>query len=275
MGPGLRSSLGPEGAREEDRVTRREIEGKFKAQLALELGCTPADLSGAETVITAPILHEKRRMFSQKPFFLQMATFGDGTVISADKRLHPWLREWVKDKRGFWLFEQHNFLALDGELRKYGYKMAQTHHMFAPKPEIVELQTDLRVRWLEGEEIAPYYGREEFSNALCDRFHPERPDVLAVIALEGDTVMGMAGCSADTPELWQIGIDVLPEYRKRGVGRALVTLLRNEALRRGAIPYYGTSLSNLPSWRIALGSGFYPLWVETEAREDEDNSFAK
>ena len=99
--------------------------------------------------------------------------------------------------------------------------------------------------------------------------------MLAVIALDGDTVMGMAGCSADTPELWQIGIDVLPEYRKRGVGRALVTLLRNEALRRGAVPYYGTSLSNLPSWRIALGSGFYPLWVETEAREDEDNSFAK
>ena len=120
-------------------MTRREIEGKFKAQLALELGCGPADLSGAE-----------RRMFSQKPFFLQMATFGDGTVISADKRLHPWLREWAKDKRGFWLFEQHNFLALDGELRKYGYKMAQTHHMFAPKPDILELQTDQRVRWLEG-----------------------------------------------------------------------------------------------------------------------------
>ena len=275
MGPGLRSSLGPEGAREEDRVTRREIEGKFKAQLALELGCTPADLSGAETVITGPILHEKRRMFSQKPFFLQMTTFGDGTVISADKRLHPWLREWAKDKRGFWLFEQHNFIVLDRELRKYGYKMAQTHHMFSPKPEIVELQTDLRVRWLEGEEIAPYYGREEFSNALCDKFHPERPDVLAVVALDGDTVMGMAGCSADTSELWQIGIDVLPEYRKRGVGRTLVTLLRNEALRRGAIPYYGTSLSNLPSWRIALGSGFYPLWVETESREDEDNSFVK
>ncbi len=275
MGPGLRSPLGPEGAREEDRVTVREIEERIRAQLALELNCAPEDLSGEDTVITAPILHEKRRMFSQKPFFLQMATFGDGAVISAEERLHPWLREWAKGKRGFWLFEQHNFIALDRELRRYGQKMAMTHHMFAPKPEAWEVRTDLRVRWLEGEDIAPYYGREEFSNALCDRFHPERPDVLAVIALDGDTVMGMAGCSADTPELWQIGIDVLPRYRKRGVGSTLVTLLRNEALRRGAIPYYGTSLSNLPSWRIALDSGFYPLWVETESREDEDSTFAK
>ena len=33
------------------------------------------------------------------------------------------------------------------------------------------------------EDIQPFYGREEFSNALCDRFRPERPDVLAIIAL--------------------------------------------------------------------------------------------
>ena len=28
-----------------------------------------------------------------------------------------------------------------------------------------------------------------------------------------------SGCSADTPELWQIGIDVLPEYRGRGIAK--------------------------------------------------------
>ena len=89
------------------------------------------------------------------------------------------------------------------------------------------------------------HGREEFSNALCDRFKPERPDVLAVIALDGEKIMGMAGCSADTTLMWQIGIDVLPEYRDRGIGKTLVTLLKNEAIRRGAIPYYGTSLSNI------------------------------
>ena len=256
-------------------LTKEEIERKLKEQLALEFGCAPEDFSGEENVITGPVLHENRRKFSDQPFFLQMATFGAGAVISADERLHPRLREWAKGKRGFWLFEQHNYLELDRLLRGYGYKMALTHHMFTPTTEIAAVETGFPVRWLEQGDIPPFYGREEFSNALCDRFRPERPDVLAVAALDGEEIMGMAGCSADTPELWQIGIDVLPRYRGRGIGKTLVALLRNEALRRGALPYYGTSLSNIASWRVALASGFLPAWVEAEARKAEDGKFEK
>lgn len=256
-------------------LTKDGIERKFKEQLALEFGCAPEDFSGEENVITGPVLHENRRKFSDQPFFLQMATFGAGAVISADERLHPRLREWAKGKRGFWLFEQHNYLELDRLLRGYGYKMALTHHMFTPTTEIAAVETGFPVRWLEQGDIPPFYGREEFSNALCDRFRPERPDVLAVAALDGEEIMGMAGCSADTPELWQIGVDVLPPYRGRGIGKTLVALLRNEALRRGALPYYGTSLSNIASWRVALASGFLPAWVEAEARKAEDGKFEK
>lgn len=256
-------------------LTKDGIERKFKEQLALELNCAPEDFSGEEIVVTGPVLHENRRKFSDQPFFLQMATFGAGAVISADERLHPWLREWTKGKRGFWLFEQHNYLELDRLLRGYGYKMALTHHMFTPTTEIAAVETGFPVRWLEQGDIPPFYGREEFSNALCDRFRPERPDVLAVAALDGEEIMGMAGCSADTPELWQIGIDVLPRYRGRGIGKTLVALLRDEALRRGALPYYGTSLSNIASWRVALASGFLPAWVEAEARKAEDGKFEK
>lgn len=256
-------------------LTKGGIERKFKEQLALEFGCAPEDFSGEEIIITGPVLHENRRKFSDQPFFLQMATFGAGAVISADERLHPRLREWAKGKRGFWLFEQHNYLELDRLLRGYGYKMALTHHMFTPTTEIAAVETGFPVRWMEQGDIPPFYGREEFSNALCDRFRPERPDVLAVLALDGEEIMGMAGCSADTPELWQIGIDVRPRYRGRGIGKTLVALLRNEALRRGALPYYGTSLSNIASWRVALASGFLPAWVEAEARKAEDGKFEK
>ena len=247
-------------------MTKEEIESTVREQLACELNCDPSDFLRDETVITVPAAHEKRRRFSEEPFFLQMASFGHNAVISADAELHPWLSEWVKGKEGFWLFEQHNYFELDSELRKRGWRMAPTHHMFLPVPGPVNAETGLHIRWLEQRDLAPYYGRAEFSNALCDRFRPERPDVLAVTALDGSEIMGMAGCSADTPELWQIGIDVLPGYRRRGVGTALVSLLRDEVLRRGAIPYYGTSLSNIPSWKIALASGFVPSWIETESK---------
>jgi RimJ/RimL family protein N-acetyltransferase len=269
-------------------LSKKEIEDKIKAQIALEFNCSPEDFDKTENVITAACLNEKRRKFSDKSFFLQMATFGKGTVISADESIHPWLTEWVKGKQGMWLFEQHNYFELECELRKHGYKMALTHHMFMPVPiSCVEARSDVEkqamsfvesgynIKWLEQKDIAPFYGNENFPNAICDKFKPERPDVLCVVAMDGDKIMGMAGCSADTPQLWQIGIDVLPEYRGRGVAKTLVTLLKNETFRRGAIPYYGTSLSNLASWKTALECGFRPLWVEAESQPDEKKDFAK
>lgn len=256
-------------------ITQTDIFDEVKKQLTYEFNCAQDDFSKEENTITTPILHEKRRKFSDELFFIQMATFGNGTVISADESIHPWLREWIHGKRGIWLFEQHNFYELETEIRKYGYKMSLTHHMFLPKAEFISIDTDLDIKWLEQEEIKEYHGREEFSNAICDHFRPDRPDVLAVVALDGDKIMGMAGCSADTPRLWQIGIDVDPAYRGRGIAKTLVTLLRNEVFRRGAIPYYGTSLSNLASWKTALSSGFTPAWIEVESRKIVDDKFAK
>ena len=60
---------------------------------------------------------------------------------------------------------------------------------------------------------------------------------------------------------------MLPEYRGRGLAAALVTLLKNEVLRRGRIPFYGLSAANIASQRVARRSGFYPGWIEIETIE--------
>ena len=86
-------------------------------------------------------------------------------------------------------------------------------------------------------------------------------------AYDGESIMGMAGCSEDAPGWLQIGIDVLPEYRSKGVATYLVTLLKNKILEEGHIPFYGTSLSNYHSWNIALNCGFRPVWVEIGAEK--------
>ena len=115
------------------------------------------------------------------------------------------------------------------------------------------------------EEIAPFYGDERFPNAICQPRAPQRPDRMVVCAMDGEEIMGMAGCSEDAPGWLQIGIDVMPAYRSRGVGTYLTTLLKNRILETGGIPFYGTSISNYHSWNIALNSGFRPAWVEIGA----------
>jgi predicted GNAT family acetyltransferase len=87
--------------------------------------------------------------------------------------------------------------------------------------------------------------------------------------MDGNQIMGMAGCSEDAPGWMQIGIDVMPEYRSRGVGTYLVTLLKNRIMEMGDIPFYGTSASNYHSWNIALNSGFRPAWVEVGAMKQK------
>lgn len=229
--------------------------------LSTELNCSPEDFDKNENMITAPVLHDGRRMYQQEPYFFHMATIGANAVITADERLHDFLREWSADKTGHWLFELPNLLPLEKELNKYGYTLSQSYHMFLPHVS-ADIHTEIETRWYEGKDIHRFYGDERFPNAICSEFLPHRPDTLVVCGYVDGELAGMAGCSEDAKGWQQIGIDVLPQFRSNGVGAYLVNILKIAVEQRGDIPFYGTSLSNLHSWNIALKCGFRPAWVE-------------
>ena len=247
---------------------KQEHVNKIQAQLALEYNCNAEDFSSQNNVITLHKNHPDRRLYTEKEFFFQMVTFGNNAVISSDKSMHEWLKNFVKCKTGHWLFEHGNLVEIENKLNGYGKKLSQTHHMFLPIRKEEAKNPDIKTKWFEQEDIHQFYETKMFPNAFCKEFDPKRPDMLAVAAYNGGQITGMAGCSADTPELWQIGIDVNENFRGKGIGTYLVTLLKNETEKRGKIPFYGTSLSNLASWGIALNSGFYPAWIEISTIED-------
>lgn len=271
--------------------------------LAKEFNCRPGDFLRKDNVLTVPALHEGCRQYSSEPYFFHMATLGGNAVITAEECLHPFLQEFMKERAGHWLFELPNLLPLEKELNQLGYTLTQTYHMFLPtgiecvseKPRRFEEPAQCKeryfekhqvsegmrdtierqqaedrehpwtLRWFTGDDIKPFYGDGRFPNAICPEYRPERPDRIVVCAYDGETIMGMAGCSEDAPGWMQIGIDVMPEYRSRGIGTLLVRLLKEKVAEQGDIPFYGTSLSNVHSWNIALNSGFRPTWVEIGA----------
>lgn len=107
----------------------------------------------------------------------------------------------------------------------------------------------------------------QWSNALCqDRSHL---DVLAVGAYDGDRLIGLAGCSADCEDMWQIGVDILPEYRRQGVASAITSRLALEILERGKVPFYCAAWCNIRSVKNAVRCGFYPAWAEMTAKPVE------
>ena len=109
-------------------------------------------------------------------------------------------------------------------------------------------------------DIPKLYVHKGFSYAIWYEPHI-RPETLVTIAYVDGVVAGMAGASDDCEMMWQIGINVLPEYRDRGIAAALTNRLAIEILGRGKIPYYGAATSNIASQRVAYRAGFRPAWA--------------
>ncbi|MBP1756884.1 MAG: family N-acetyltransferase, partial [Firmicutes bacterium] len=119
---------------------------------------------------------------------------------------------------------------------------------------------------LEAEQFADYY-TPEWQNALCEK--RKQLDILAVGAFDGGRLIGLAGCSADCDTMWQIGVDVLPEYRRQGIAASLTSKLAVEILDRGMVPFYCCAWSNVKSARNAIKSGFRPAWVQVTAKTSD------
>ena len=232
--------------------------------LSKDLNCQPDDFRRSSDVLTVPAPREGRRLYTPYPPFFQMATLGSNTVISADPQLHPFLKQLLQTAQGHRLFELPALIEIDTALRRFGYRLSPTHFMFLPERDAVPA-VSCPVRWFYEQEIHAFYGDKRFPNAICPAFVPERPDRIVVCAYDGETITGMAGCSADAPHWQQIGIDVLPAYRGKGIGCMLVTLLKNKLLAQGDIPFYGTAAANYASMHTALRAGFQPVWTEITA----------
>ena len=125
-------------------------------------------------------------------------------------------------------FETPVLLSLNGELLKYGHQVCFMAEYYLPVPElIIPQECPYRLSVMEKPDFEKYYS-PRFGNAICAE-HAER-DVLAVGAFDGSELVGLAGASADCGSMWQIGVDVLPEYRRRGIASAVTSRLAREIM---------------------------------------------
>ena len=172
-------------------------------------------------------------------------------------------------------FETPSLHILNEALVKHGQKICFMAEYFLPDTNILKpLECNYELRVLYQNDFAELY-TPEWSNALCKQ--RKELDVLGVGAYDKGKLVGLAGCSADCDSMRQIGIDVLPEYRKQGIASALSSRLALEIIERGKVPFYCTAWCNVKSVRNAIKSGFRPAWVEMTAKSfdvvDEVNSY--
>jgi RimJ/RimL family protein N-acetyltransferase len=240
--------------------TKTEIFKIAKKQLALDYNCQLTDFEKEKNTVVKNKLVDGRRIYGSDGCFLKVLCFGGKAIISTSPLIMLWCGENLINRNGAWFFQYGNLRRIDNKLQEFGYEIADVHHYYLPNENGLAVEPITSVKWYEQEELLQFENDNRFREALG--FDKNHPDVLAVAAIDGDKIIGMAGASSDSETMWQIGIDILPEYRGRGIGTNLVTLLKNEVLNRGKIPFYGTVESHVHSQNIAISSGFFPAWAE-------------
>lgn len=244
-------------------LNNKEILKIAMTQSAIDENCQPDDSLSSQNKIVISSTNTDARKDLDLPFFCHLVSYGGNVIASVDASIADTVETYINKFEVGHCFETPNLYVLNDEFEKYGMQVCFMAEYFLPDHEqSTLLPCDYDLKILQSDELTDLYV-PEWSNALCeDRKHL---DVLAVGAYDDDKMIGLAGCSADCDTTWQIGIDVLPDYRQQGIAAALTSALALEIIKLGKVPFYCCAWSNIRSVRNAIKSGFKPVWVELTA----------
>ena len=248
-------------------MTNREILEIAMRQSATDLSASPEDFRKSENVAVISEENENARRYLTLPFACQLVSYGSNIVASTSPELREITREYINKFEPCHCFETPNLHVLMEKLRPFGLDICFMAEYWLPDLDILRpLPCAYERKLLTQKDFKNLY-LPEWSNALCEK--RKHLDMLGVGAYDGEKLIGLAGCSADCDEMWQIGVDVLPDYRRKGIASALTSSLACEIVKRGKVPFYCCAWSNIASARNAIRSGFRPAWVECTAKTKE------
>lgn len=229
-------------------------------QSAIDAHCSWMDFTRADNVVVTSAADPRARKYLSLPFDCHLISYGSNIVASVSEPYREIAAGYIRRFPLEHCFETPALHVLDDAVREQGAKVCFMAEYFLPDLGALRpLDCPYPLKMLGPADFGPLY-TDAWSNALCkDR---KELDVLGIGAYDGGMLAGFAACSADCEGMWQIGVDVLPAYRRQGIASALTSRLALAILERGKVPFYCAAWSNLRSVRNAIKSGFRPAWVE-------------
>jgi len=233
-------------------------------QSAVDAGCQPEDFLRQDNVVVLSRKNPAARKYLDQPLACSLISYGNNVVASVEEPYRALVTDYVNRFPMHRCFETPQLHLLDDALQVKGLRVCYMAQCFLPDLGRLEARhCHYEMRLLHPEDFTTLY-TPQWSNALCEK--RKELDVLGVGAYDSGRLIALAACSADCESMWQIGVDVLPEYRREGIASALTGRLTLKILERGKVPFYCAAWSNIPSVRTAIRSGFRPAWVELTAK---------
>lgn len=241
-------------------MTGKEILRVAMEQSAVDINCKAADFLCDYPVIVKSGVGPGARKYYKEPIACNLVSYGNNIVASVRDEYRKVIEEYIKKFEFYHCFETPNMHWLNARMVEMGQKICFMAEYYLPDVEKLHpLSCGYELKILRQPDFKNLY-QPEWGNALCE--DRKELDVLGIGAYDDKKLIGLAGCSADCDTMWQIGVDVLPAYRRQGVAAALTSCLALEIIKREKVPFYCSAWSNIRSVRNAVKSGFVPAWVE-------------
>lgn len=223
-----------------------------RKQLAIDMNCRAEDLINDGLVFcNAKINLGCRNIVRQKPY-LEVTTMGKGIVVSGEKKVVNKIKPLLIGKSREEIFEAPFF---------YGHSIYYLPDKNITRSEKIFDGLDFFVK--DQDEISSLYGIQGFDNAIGFEEDRSYNTGIVMYAKKNEKIVALAGASIECDTMWQIGIDVIPEFRNEGLATYLVNNITFLIMEKGIVPYYCAASSNISSQATAHRSGYVATWMST------------
>ncbi len=248
-------------------MTNKDILNIAMEQSAADAACRAGDFRKSENIIVESKENAAARKYLQLPFSCNLISYGTNIVASIDMRYKPIVEDYIGRYPAEHCFETPNLHVLNDAFAPHGMRLCFMAEYFLPDVSVLRpLDCPYETRILTAGDFASLY-LPQWSNALCEE--RKELDILGIGAYHRGELIGLAACSADCDTMLQIGVDVLPEYRRQGIASSLTSRLAIEILSMDKVPFYCCAWANIKSARNAVKSGFRPAWAEMTVKSRE------
>lgn len=185
--------------------------------------------------------------------YIKMLAYRNCVVVCTSGDLHSKVRELLQGKTRDEIFE-------------LPFVYGQTIH-YVPNGGYIEdvlVPSNYEYESFWGRDIEILTGLTGFENSLAFDERGFTATKAVCLAKDNNKIIGVAG-AAESPvdDVWEVGVDVMEEYRNARLGTQLVRKLTRRLLERNIIPFYSASVTNIASQMVASRCGYIPCWVDT------------
>jgi len=170
----------------------------------------------------------------------------------ANGRLHIWRSDAIdRDRKALLMRANEAIVLLSTESSAPGISREVALHLAAqPVLDIARAQEIARPLTSRDHSLL-----ESFQRDLGEFYlHAEKRPLIGVIS--DGRLVSLAHSSRRTPEACELGVDTLPEARRRGYALAVTVMWTRMVLQEGLIPLYSALADNKASLALAAAAGY-------------------